>query len=180
MCHRGKAIARAHGQQMSSDLIVRLRTGPGLLGTVEKYRRPARQGGRYKPFPPDFASLAVWPCGQHAVLDAPPRAHFIGDYPVFFSFFQNSCKTSALTEYERNPMFILPSTRFQHLESEYYNLNQNDVILSGNRPLRAASGSVHRVLRLVPLLRDPNYSEQGRDRGAQAVRAGRYTICTAP
>ena len=58
--------------------------------------------------------------------------------------------------------------------------NQNDVILSGNRPLRAASGSVHRVLRLVPLLRDPNYSEQGRDRGAQAVRAGRYTICTAP
>ena len=70
-------------------------------------------------------------------------------------------------------MFDLPSTRFQHLESEYYNLNQNDVILSGNRPLRAASGSVHRVLRLVPLLRDPNYSEQGRDRGAQAVRAGR-------
>ena len=77
-------------------------------------------------------------------------------------------------------MFDLPSTRVQHLESEYYNLNQNDVILSGNRPLRAASGSVHRVLRLVPLLRDPNYSEQGRDRGAQAVRAGRYTICTAP
>ena len=61
MCHRGKAIARAHGQQMSSDLIVRLRTGPGLLGTVEKYRRPARQGGRYKSFPPYFASLAVWP-----------------------------------------------------------------------------------------------------------------------
>ena len=59
-------------------------------------------------------------------------------------------------------------------------LKQNDVILSENRPLRAASGSVHRVLRLVPLLRDPNYSEQGRDRGAQAVRAGRYTICTAP
>ena len=88
MCHRGKAIARAHGQQMSSDLIVRLRTGPGLLGTVEKYRRPARQGGRYKPFPPDFASLAVWPCGQHAVLDAPPRAHFIVNCPVFFSLFQ--------------------------------------------------------------------------------------------
>ena len=180
MCHRGKAIARAHGQQMSSDLIVRLRTGPGLLGTVEKYRRPARQGGRYKPFPPDFASLAVWPCGQHAVLDAPPRAHFIGNYPVFFSLFQIPRKNSALTEYERNPMFDLPSTRFQHLESEYWDLNQNDVILSGNRPLRAASGSVHRVLRLVPLLRDPNYSEPGRDRGAQAVRAGRYTICTAP
>ena len=55
-----------------------------------------------------------------------------------------------------------------------------DVILSENRPLRAASGSVHRVLRLVPLLRDPNYSEPGRNRGAQAVRAGRYTIRTAP
>ena len=110
---------------MSSDLIVRLRTGPGLLGTVEKYRRPARQGGRYKPFPPDFASLAVWPCGQHAVLDAPPRAHFIGNYPVFFSLFQIPPKNSALTEYERNPMFDLPSTRFQHLESEYYNLKQS-------------------------------------------------------
>ena len=60
-------------------------------------------------------------------------------------------------------MFDLPSTRFQHLESEYCHLKQNDVILSGNRPLRAASGSVHRVLRLVPLLRDPNYSEPGRD-----------------
>ena len=77
-------------------------------------------------------------------------------------------------------MLIWPSTRFQHLESVLCHLKQNDVILSGNRPLRAASGSVHRVLRLVPLLRDPNYSEQGRDRGAQAVRAGRYTICTAP
>ena len=120
MSHRGKAIARAHGQQMSSDLIVRLRTGPGLLGTVEKYQRPARQGGRYKPFPPDFASLAVWPCGQHAVLDAPPRAHFIGDYPVFFSFFQIARKNSAPTEYERNPMLIWPSIRFQHMESEYY------------------------------------------------------------
>ena len=106
MSHRGKAIARAHGQQMSSDLIVRLRTGPGLLGTVEKYRRPARQGGRYKPFPPDFASLAVWPCGQHAVLDAPPRAHFIGNYPVFFSLFRVAPWISALTEYERNPMLI--------------------------------------------------------------------------
>ena len=24
--------------------------------------------------------MAVWPCGQHAVLDAPPRAHFIVNY----------------------------------------------------------------------------------------------------
>ena len=123
-CGAPKAIARAHGQQMSSDLIVRLRTGPGLLGTVEKYRRPARQGGRYKPFPPDFASLAVWPCGQHAVLDAPPRAHFIVNYPVFFSFFRIPPKNSALTEYERNPMFDLPSTRFQHLESVLCHLNR--------------------------------------------------------
>ena len=36
-------------------------------------------------------------------------------------------------------MFDLPSTRFQHLESEYYNLNQNDVILSGNRPISSVT-----------------------------------------
>ena len=48
----------------------------GLLGTVEKYQRPARQGGRYKLFMPDFASLALWPCGQHAVLDAPTTRPF--------------------------------------------------------------------------------------------------------
>ena len=113
-CGAPKAIARAHGQQMSSDLIVRLRTGPGLLGTVEKYQRPARQGGRYKPFSREIAIWAVWAGDKNSALDGPPRAHFIGDYPVSFAFCRIPSRTSALSEYEEDPMLTSPSTRFQH------------------------------------------------------------------
>ena len=77
MCHPGKATTRAHGQQMSSGLIVRLRAGPVLLGTVEKRHRTARQGGRYKPFSREIAIWAVW-AGRSDVTDlhvesAPPE-----------------------------------------------------------------------------------------------------------
>ena len=114
MCHPGKATTRAHGQQMSSGLIVRLRAGPGLLGTVEKRHRTARQGGRYKPFSREIAIWAVWAGDKNAALDGPPRAHFIGDYPVSFAFCRIPPGTSALSEYEGDPMLISPSTRFQH------------------------------------------------------------------
>ena len=112
MCHPGKATTRAHGQQMSSGLIVRLRAGPGLLGTVEKRHRTSRQGGRYKPFSREIAIWAVWAGDKNAALDGPPRAHFIGDYPVSFAFCRIPSRTSALSEYEEDPMLTSPSTRF--------------------------------------------------------------------
>ena len=122
MCHPGKATTRAHGQQMSSGLIVRLRAGPGLLGTVEQRHRTARQGGRYKPFSREIAIWAVWAGDKNAALDGPPRARFIGDYPVSFAFCRIPSRTSALSEYEEDPMLTSPSTRFHTLRSAYCNL----------------------------------------------------------
>ena len=122
MCHPGKATTRAHGQQMSSGLIVRLRAGSGLLGTVEKRHRTARPGGRYKPFSREIAIWAVWAGDKNSALDGPPRAHFIGDYPVSFAFCRIPPGTSALSEYEGDPMLISPSTRFHTLRSAYCHL----------------------------------------------------------
>ena len=133
MCHPGKATTRAHGQQMSSGLIVRLRAGPGLLGTVEQRHRTARQGGRYKPFLREIAIWAVWAGDKNAALDGPPRARFIGDYPVSFAFCRISCGTSALSEYEEDPMLTSPSTRFHTLRSAYCNLKTASAVLTPSR-----------------------------------------------
>ena len=82
-----------------------LRKGRSLLGTVEKCNRLALKGGRYKPFRPDVATLAKWPSDKHTALGAPPRAHFIVNYPDLLLFISSVAPwISALTEYERNPM----------------------------------------------------------------------------
>ena len=93
---------------------------PSLL-LVEKYQRPARQGGRYKPFLPDFASLALWPCGQHAVLDAPPRAHFIVNIlPGLFSLlsFKRPAR-SALSPSMNEILCVAESGRNKEFEAHH-------------------------------------------------------------
>jgi len=113
-CGAPKAIARAHGQQMSSDLIVRLRD------CSEPSRNTSVRPGKGAVTSHFCRISRVWPCGRVANMPYLTRHHApISSLTTrfFFSFFQNSCKISGLTEYERNPMLISPSPRFPHLES---------------------------------------------------------------